>query len=600
MGLTLGARALPLPSDFMETPSSRIGKGVGVHKRAYAKLRYVGRSNKEGYVVGCPNDSVTSIESNVQQTHSNLLSTEGGRLTPRPVLESVSMANDGGQDLSDAMLFELSVVCKVYNKNDFDAIDQTFFTPGHRCEVDIGWVGGEAVTVRGDVCGFDFSINQDLSYDVTIKIGGMTDGVKGADLIFGKGVSFSGLTYTDPEDDSKEITPTDIISALTAASTLNNSEAIAGTAREYSNNQLNSKFVTVKHIQDEGGWSNFWGTNRESMDYINLQSLIGLINKNVKDGKVFGENPFEFDIKYGKNNKMDKNIFSADPYTMLLSHSTNALEYGPKAKLTGAPQGAKPEENIYLSIAYLQTQYDQLKNPPTQGDDGGENKEKAVSTVKYLQTIFNKIKDCSGGYIRLYFYSDPSKEGVLTVANRGNNVSSNFTKISMTNGFENGIRDIGLTSNLDSDMIGLATNAAMSGKYSSQLGKLYPKCYRKPEDGQKNETGPSAEERLTESKTGLGDRISEDDVTTAKSALKTYVQGLNEIPTLTYSLEATVKFDGYASPDGGPKYGDAFQIDRLPSRMNTSNIFFIVTKIANDYSAGDWTTTVTGLMMVGK
>jgi len=188
----------------------------------------------------------------------------------------------------------------------------------------------------------------------------------------------------------------------------------------------------------------------------------------------------------------------------------------------------------------------------------------------------------------------------LTIANRGNNVSSNFTKISMTNGFENGIRDIGLTSNLDSDMIGLATNAAMSGKYSSQLGKLYPNCYRKPEDGQKNETGPSAEDRLTEAKTGLGDRISEDDVTTAKSALKTYVQGLNEIPTLTYSLEATVKFDGYASPDGGPKYGDAFQIDRLPSRMNTSNIFFVVTKIANDYSAGDWTTTVTGLMMVGK
>ena len=110
------------------------------------------------------------------------------------------------------MLFELSVVCKVYNKNDFDAIDQTFFTPGHRCEVDIGWVGGGGVTVRGDICGFDFSINQDLSYDVTIKIGGMTDGVKGADLIFGKGVSFSGLTYTDPEDDSKEITPTDIIS----------------------------------------------------------------------------------------------------------------------------------------------------------------------------------------------------------------------------------------------------------------------------------------------------------------------------------------------------------------------------------------------------
>ena len=30
--------------------------------------------------------------------------------------------------------------------------------------------------------------------------------------------------------------------------------------------------------------------------YINLKSLVSLINKNVKDGKVFGDNPFEFDI----------------------------------------------------------------------------------------------------------------------------------------------------------------------------------------------------------------------------------------------------------------------------------------------------------------
>ena len=107
MSLSLGANKLPLPSDFMETPSSRIGKGVGVHKRAYAKIRYVGRKDGE-YVKGCPG-SIKTIESDVQQVHSKVLGTEGSRLTPKPVLESVSMANDGGQDLSDAMLFELTV-----------------------------------------------------------------------------------------------------------------------------------------------------------------------------------------------------------------------------------------------------------------------------------------------------------------------------------------------------------------------------------------------------------------------------------------------------------------------------------------------------------
>ena len=53
MSLSLGENALPLPQDFMETPTSRIGKGVGIHRRAYAKLRYIGRRTRR-IVVGCP------------------------------------------------------------------------------------------------------------------------------------------------------------------------------------------------------------------------------------------------------------------------------------------------------------------------------------------------------------------------------------------------------------------------------------------------------------------------------------------------------------------------------------------------------------------
>ena len=82
-------------------------------------------------------------------------------------------------------------------------------------------------------------------------------------------------------------------------------------------------------------------------------------------------------------------------------------------------------------------------------------KKKAVSTM-ITKKIFNKIKDCSGGYIRLYFYSDPDQDGMLFIVNRGNNISNQFRKISVTNGFESGIREVSLSSNLDSDMIALA------------------------------------------------------------------------------------------------------------------------------------------------
>ena len=53
-----------------------------VHKRAYCKISRV--SGGKASCVG----GITSIESNVQVTHSELMGTEGGRLTPAPVLES--------------------------------------------------------------------------------------------------------------------------------------------------------------------------------------------------------------------------------------------------------------------------------------------------------------------------------------------------------------------------------------------------------------------------------------------------------------------------------------------------------------------------------
>lgn len=587
MGLQLGDAGLVLPKNFME--STRI-QGVGVHKRAYAKLTFMKRVAE--YVKGCPG-SIKTIESDVQTTHANMLSNEGGRLTPKPSLESVSVANDGGQDLSDAMIFECSVAVKVYNKNDFDEIDKTFFTPGHRVKVQVGWVGGEFDTLIGDITGFDFSINQDFSYDCTIKIGGMTDGVKGADLIYAKGLDVKGLEYED-EESEKTVIPSDIISGLIGVAARNDSEAKRGKAKEYSGESpLRGNYVNAAPIMDDQGVLNWFGS-KESVDFVSLGSLVKFINKNANKGKIFKKGPFEFDIKFGNSSKMDRNLYSADIMTMLIAHSTRALNYGKQANFSAAsnPSG-NPEDQIYLSIPYLQTEYDAMANGTSNTDsDDSENKEKAVSTLKFLQKIFSKIKQLSGGYIRLYFYSDPSKEGMLTIANRGNNVGSTTTKISVLDGYKSGIRDISLSSNLDSDMIALATNAAMSGRYSDALNRLYPGCYVEPDDGDSNDN--SDDDPLQSAREGLGDRYSAEDVTSAQSALKSYFESKDPRPVLTYTLEATVKFDGYK----GAEFGQAFSIDRMPARLAAAGAFFVVTKIAQDFSAGDWTTTVTGLMMV--
>ena len=110
MGFQLGGRALPSPSQQMETGPV---KGVGVHKRAYAQLAI--STNVEQFVT-CGGSMTIESPTKMQGTHANLFSKEGARgsrIAPVPSLESVTVSCDGGQDMSDAMLFQADMTVKV-------------------------------------------------------------------------------------------------------------------------------------------------------------------------------------------------------------------------------------------------------------------------------------------------------------------------------------------------------------------------------------------------------------------------------------------------------------------------------------------------------
>ena len=96
MAFELGNSPLPPPVSFME--SSGIATGVGVHKRAYASLQL----STDASLVGCAG-GITKIESAITQKHSELLKSDSGRLAPPPSLESVSLSNDGGQNIEDVI-----------------------------------------------------------------------------------------------------------------------------------------------------------------------------------------------------------------------------------------------------------------------------------------------------------------------------------------------------------------------------------------------------------------------------------------------------------------------------------------------------------------
>ena len=108
--------------------SSGIATGVGVHKEHMQSLEL----SDQTQFVTC---GITKIESAITQKHSELLKSDSGRLAPPPSLESVSLSNDGGQNIEDAMLFQADVSVKVFRKDDFDDIDVTFMTPRQKVEL---------------------------------------------------------------------------------------------------------------------------------------------------------------------------------------------------------------------------------------------------------------------------------------------------------------------------------------------------------------------------------------------------------------------------------------------------------------------------------
>ena len=141
MAFTLGGRNLPDPTQQME--ANKPVKGVGLHKRAYGRIEISTYDSlvKNGDDCKC---NIRKIESQVTGSFSQMFSVEGGtggRLAPKPSIESISVSNDGGQDMSDAMLFQADIALKVYSKDDFDDIDVAFMTPRRKVKITIGYVG---------------------------------------------------------------------------------------------------------------------------------------------------------------------------------------------------------------------------------------------------------------------------------------------------------------------------------------------------------------------------------------------------------------------------------------------------------------------------
>mgnify|MGYP000337921805 CR=1 FL=1 len=553
----------------------------GVHKRAYAQI-----SVKGGGKASC-SGGITAIESNVQKTHSALMSTEGGRLTPQPVLESFEMANDGGQDASDAMLFEASAKVKVFSLGDLNDMENSFLVPGQRISIKLGYAGGSSDSIDAEIVGYDFTINQDSSFDVTIKAGGKLDGVVSADFFTLS--SSTPIEYTD-EESGKTITPSDILGNIIGES----SQKLKGLSPSDGRAKKNGPFAICNHQMEES--TTWYGGNNNLISYVAASYIIDSINKNINP-KLKIKNPlFTYNKLFveSSNSVFPTEIKSADPLSIMISGNGT---YGSKAQFDIAAEGSSVLGKLYVSIPAIAKIQEDLTMPP------GSDSKKSVATVDYLKKIFALIDVCTGGYVRPYIYSDPNSSETgrgeqMLILNKGSDFepSQSPTLLKVLDGYSNGVRSYNVSTNMDSEMMAMALHAAQTGKGGDNLKNLYPGCFDTLEP--ENSAPADYKSNLAEVMETLGDNIGMEEITTAKQSLKAYVESISKKtqPIIKYNLEVSFQCDGYF----GARYADAFTIDRLPKSLKAANAYFIVSKIGQNFSNGDWVTDITGIMMLGK
>jgi len=584
MAFQIGANPLPKPTQQMEAgPVS----GVGVHKRAYAKLEI----SDQTQFVTC--GSNYSIESGVKGTHASMFSNESqtGRIAPKPSLESITVSNDGGQDMSDAMLFQADITLKVYSKDDFNDIDLAFMTPRRKVRITIGYVGSSKYELEAEITGFNFTINSDLSYDVTIKAAGAQDGLIEADYTTLREGGPVSENFTDSES-GKNVESPDVITNFLARMARSTNDTWSIFTDGEANYDSGEKILVINHQMT--GFDGYMGLdfNDNIVSYVSLQNIIDDINLNAATVTGIPSKLFDSsDIEY----TYDNNIASTNPCELIFGWRA---DYGDTDYTLSALNQGGLLQKIWVSQTVLQRIYDELKRPP-----GKDDTPKRVATATLLKKLFAVIESNSGGHIKLFLYADPDKceDGRFLILNRGMAAkkTTSRTLIEVADGYKKGIRDISLTSNLDSELIGLATAAAMDGEGGEHLGIVFPGCYNNSKSST-NAAGKSLSELLEDMKAAreaIGDKIADSEIAQLTSATKAYVKFNDKKvnPVIPYGLECELTCDGYT----GPKYGDAFTVDRLPDRLKNSNIYFAVTKIGQNFSGGDWTTNVSGLMMIG-
>ena len=302
---------------------------------------------------------------------------EGGSRKPKPVLTSVKILNQGGQDYTEAAIYEIEASFKVYTLNDLEEVEKTFFIIGAEMVVNFGWglhpkdkKGITKDTITSNIYNFSFSIENDGSYNCNVK-------AISAAALFSK--SMGGVVTAAPESDADTSVPdtkTDIISQLireykNTFGIDDDGDPSDGDAKDGKILKMQSKGVNTNgvkldlytgNIEDGTPWYNIFSGDSVYFSYIRLGSLIEYLNKYF-ESELDKSIKFTFAPNAAGGYPNITGFASADPFKFVLDGDmTKYNDDGPKLDWSGILKYDPPNrlENIIISIEMIQKFYNEL------------------------------------------------------------------------------------------------------------------------------------------------------------------------------------------------------------------------------------------------
>ena len=619
---------LPFPSDikaeFDNRKSFIASKGIKWNYDKYAYCTIKATGNSQTIIKAEPSLTIGDGSDYIRNSHIGLYNTEGGVRKFKPQLKSCKITNEGGQDYTDSYIYNVEFSFTVFTQADLDLAEKSFFRVGGEVEVDFGWRGYTAGVnsgkVTGNIFNYDFSMNEDGSFDCTVKAMSPAALWSGEDM---------GSTTTKDVDGEEEVVNflSDLEATCREAFGL---EADDGpdSVDDLGNNKLRVESKSSDGVKCTFGAAEliiepgFFNDDEQYIFYTTIGTLIRYINSKGDDkGNTYKIQPDGPTSTWPKI----KGIGSADPKDFFLpgnqgsygdpsdgDNAANFAEWGStlwkKSKYDMEWIGA-----IAVSFPFLTKTYKSMADKTK--TVGGFKQ--SVKIAEFLKEIFARLENLTGGLITLS--AIPMKGGKnlqpdnqeppfdITIMNKKMLAAEPIEPYTFNVLAKDSItKSVSLSSDFDSDYVLMATKANIekgtsNGHYLTKPEGIYPQngTVNPSKDNQKsasdlldmrNKIGDkgASPERLT----GYGDACRAYIIREAKGDSKLAEGRYSEIQ---YTLNLSVSFDGV----WGIPFLAPITVDRLPKVFKDAKAMFSVTAVNHEFDGkGGWETSLETVMRI--